>query len=285
MKKGYSYLILAAFSYASMGILVKAISVDTGPYLQTFLRLIVAAVLTAILVVINKKSFLLKNKFDYLLMFFMGTVGYGLQIILYTLAIYHTTISNTLFLLSGYPIVTSFLAYFFLKEKLNKQLITALALLIIALLLIFQPNGLGTSLLGNLYALGVCFTFSFYIIASRILSQKGNSAETITLWSVSIAVLTSGLAAGAFEHFTFALSNQTLLFLGLFGILNAAAFNFVNKGFATVKASVGTMILMSEPAIGSLLAFLFFREIPSLLFIIGAAIMLLAVYIATKKIV
>jgi len=283
MKKGYFYLLLASLSYASMGALVKAISVDTGPFLQTFLRLIVAAVLIVLLVTLRKKPLLLKNPSDYLLILFMGTVGYGLQIIFFTLAIYHTTISNTLFLMSGYPIVTALLAHFFLKEKITKQLLVSLGILLLALFLIFQPSYLGTSSLGNLYALGTCLTFSLYIIMSRIMSKRGNSAETITLWSVAIAVITSGLAAGTWEHITLNLPTQTLLFLGIFGVLNAAAFTFVNKGFATVKASVGTMILMSEPVIGSLLGLFLFKEIPGLIFIIGATLLLLSVYISVRK--
>jgi drug/metabolite transporter (DMT)-like permease len=283
MKKGYFFLLIASLSYASMGVLVKAISIDTGPYLQTFLRLSVSVLLTALLVVVRKKPFLLKNKADYVLMLFMGVVGYGLQIILFTLAIYHTTIGNTLFLMSGYPIVTALLAYFFLKEQITKRLIISFFLLCIALFLIFQPGGLGTSLIGNLYALGVCLTFSLYVICSRIMSKRGNAAETMTLWSVGLAVVTSGIAAGTFEQITVSLSATTIFFLILFGILNATAFNFVNKGFATVSAGVGTMILMSEPIIGSFLGFVFFREIPTLLFVGGAVLLLVSVVVATFK--
>lgn len=283
MNKGYLYLILAAASYASMGVLVRAISIATGPYLQTFLRLIVSALLTAGLVALRKKPFMLKSSSDYLLMFFMGVVGYGLQIILFTLAIYHTTIGNTLFLMSGYPIVTAFLAYFFLKEKITKQMLGAFILLCLSLFLIFQPNQLGTSLIGNLYAIGTCFTFSLYIICSRIMSKRGNAAETITLWSVTLAVVTSGIAAANFEGLTITLSSQTITFLLIFGVLNALAFNFINKGFVTVNAGVGTMILMSEPIIGSILALIFFHEIPTIIFLTGAGVMIAAVANASLK--
>lgn len=282
MKKGYFYLVVAALSYASMGVLVKILSIDTGPYLQTFLRLIVSAILTALLVLIAKKPFLLKNPKDYILMAVMGTFGYGLQIMLYTLAVYHTTISNTLFLSSGYPILTALLAYFFLKEPITKRIVVSFILLCGGLFLMFQPT-LGSSVLGNLYAVGVCFTFSFYILCSGILSKRGNSAETITLWSVCLAVLTSGVAAGTFEQITFALSPTTIFFLVVFGLLNASAFNFINKGFATVSAGTGTMILMLEPIIGSVLGLILFQEIPSLLFLLAAVIMIIAIYIATSK--
>lgn len=284
MNKGYLYLLLASFSYASMGVLVKAISIDTGPYLQTFLRLIVAALLTAGLVAIRKKPFILKNKSDYPLMLLMGIFGYGLQIILFTLAIYNTTIGNALFLMSGYPIIAALLAYLFLKEKISKNLLIAFVIMCVSLFIMFQPGGAGTSLLGNIYAVGVSFTFSFYIMWSKMLSKRGNSAETITLWSVSIAVLVSGIAAGFFETITLSLSTQSLVFLIAFGILNASAFNFVNKGFALVTAGIGTMILMSEPIIGSVLALIFFQEIPTLIFLIGAALMIFSVAIAVRKV-
>lgn len=283
MNKGYLYLLLAAASYASMGILVRAISVDTGPLLQTFLRLIVASLVITALLMIRKKPFTLKHTEDYPMIMLMGSIGYALQIILFTLAIYHTTIGNTLFLMSGYPIVTAILAWLFLKEKIHRNLLIALLLLVLALFLIFQPGGAGTSALGNLYALGTCITFSLYIIWSRILSKRGNTPETITLWSISIGVLVSGIAAGVFETITLDLSTQSLIFLVLFGILNALAFTFVNKGFSLVAASTGTMILMSEPIIGSILGLLFFQEIPTVMFIIGAGLLLLSVAIAVKK--
>lgn len=283
MNKGYLFLIFAAFSYASMGALVKALSIDMGPYLQTFLRLIVSAGLTAMLVVVTKKPFLLKNTSDYILMLFMGVIGYGLQIIFFTLAIYHNTIGNTLFLFSSYPLLAAIFGFLFLKEKLNKRLIVSLILLSCALFLFFDPTNLSGYFLGNTYALLGGATFALYIIWSRILSKRGNAPETITLWSVSIAVVTSGIAAGLFEEITFSLSSQAIFFLVLFGILNAVAFNLVNKGFQTVAAGTGTMILMLEPIIGTLMGLFLFQEIPTLLFILGAFIMISAIYIATFK--
>lgn len=283
MNKGYLFLVLASLCYASMGVLVKVLSIDTGPYLQTFLRLVVSLAITALIVLARRKPLLLKHPKDYLLMFFMGSIGFGLQIILYTLAIYHNTISNTLFVMSAYPIVTAILAYFVLKEHITKRLWVAFILLACALFLLFDPTDLGKYLLGNTYALGVACTFAFYVICSRIMSKRGNSAETITLWSVGLAVLVSGLATQAFETITLDISTQSILFLVLFGLLNASAFNFINKGFSTVNASVGTIVLLLEPIIGSLLGLFFFQEIPSLLFMLGAIIMIIAIYLATFK--
>jgi len=40
---------------------------------------------------------------------------------------------------------------------------------------------------------------------------------------------------------------------------------------------------MSEPVIGSALGLLFFQEVPTFIFLVGGALMLLAVYIASFK--
>src|SRR5258708_6582691 len=192
MKKGYVYLVLAALSYASMSSLIKILSADFGPFWQTFLRLIVAAALTALFVFFSKKPFTLKNKTDYLILLPMGVVGYGFQIMFFTLSLYHTTIGNTLFIFSCYPILTAVLAHFFLKEKLTRRVVVALVLLFFVLFLLFYPNNITVHLLGNIYALIACFTFALYIMCSRILSKRGNSPETITLLIAGLAVFTTG---------------------------------------------------------------------------------------------
>jgi len=281
MNKGYIYLIFAALSYASMGVLVKALSVDLSPFSQVFLRLCVSGVLTLAFILYKKKSLLLKSKSDYLLILFMGVVGYGAQIVVFTFSLYHTTIGNALFIFSAYPIITALLAWGFLKEKLIKRHSIALILLSCILFLLFDPTHINKYLLGNTLAFLTCVTFAIYVICSRVLTKRGNSPEAITVWSIWLGVLTSGIPAFLFEHVTLQISPQTYIFILVFGLLNAAAWNLVNKGFATVKAGVGTMILLLEPVLGSFLGLLFFHEIPTMTFIIGAIIMITAIYIAT----
>lgn len=283
MNKGYLYLILAALCYASMGALIRVLSVDMQPLTQTFFRLIISAGLTLILALYQKKSLLLKKKTDYLLMLFMGIVGYGLQIIFYTFAIYHNTLGNTLFIFSSYPIITALLGAVILKEKLLKRTNVSMILLFAVLFLIFDPSHLSNHFVGNTLAFLTSITFAFYVICSRILSKHKNDAVVITLWSVVLAVLTSGIGAFTFEKVSFNIPPLAIGVLFLFGFFNFAAFNLVNKGFQTVKAGIGTMLLLLEPIIGSIIGMVFFRELPTPVFIVGAVEMILAIYIATFK--
>jgi drug/metabolite transporter (DMT)-like permease len=283
MRKGYVYLVLAALSYASMSVLIKALSTDFGPFWQTFLRLIVSALLTLLLVIYTRQPFKLRQRSDYPIIAVMGIIGYGLQIMLFTASLYRNTIGNTLFIFSAYPILAAVLAHFILKERVNRRLGVALVLLLCVLFLLFDPTHVTGYLLGNTYALGACLSFAIYVICSRILAKRGNTAGTITLWSVGLAVITSGVAAVSLEQPVFHWSLSAIVYLSVFGLLNAAAFNFVNKGFATVNAGIGTMVLLLEPLIGSILGLVLFHEIPTITFGIGAIIMVAAVYIASFK--
>jgi drug/metabolite transporter (DMT)-like permease len=95
--------------------------------------------------------------------------------------------------------------------------------------------------------------------------------------------VTSGIGAVSFETIHLPTTGESLFFLLLFGFFNFAAFNLMNKGFTTIPASTGTMVMMIEPIIGALLGFLFYKEIPTPIFLAGAMILFLAVYIAVFK--
>jgi drug/metabolite transporter (DMT)-like permease len=284
MNRGHIYLILAALSYATMGALVKVLGTNLQPLTQTFLRLVVSLILTLILVVCQKQKLSLKKKVDYLLLLFMGTVGYGLQIILYTESLYQNTIGNVLFIFSAYPIITAILAAVILKEKLKQRSIIAFILLFAVMFLIFNPNHIQSFLTGNLEALGACICFALYVICTRIVLKHKNSPSVITFWSIALGVLTSGIGTAALERGPILFSNLTIMIIFLFGFFNFAAWNLINKGFQTINAGIGTMILAIEPVIGSVLGIIFFREIPSPTFIVGALEMLLAIYIASFRI-
>lgn len=283
MQKGYVYLIGAALCYASMGALVRVLSVSLPPFTQIFLRLIFSALLTFLLVLFTKSGFRLKRKIDYLLIIPMGIVGYGLELSFYTLSFYFTTIGNALFIFSAYPILATIFAALFLKEKISKKFIVGLILLSGALLLIFNPNDLTHGLLGNIFALLNAFCFAIYVIFSRVLSRHGNKAITITFWTVMFAMLTNGFGSLFFEKPNLHLQLSVVGILLIFGFLNFLGYNLVNKGFATVKASIGTMLLSLEAILGAIIGVIFFHEFPSLLFIIGALEVLLAIYIVSFR--
>ncbi len=283
MKRGYIYLLIAALAYASMGILVKFLAHELSPLWQVTFRLVISTLLAYVFLKLRRKKTLLHSKKFWPLMLFMGVIAFGTSMLAYTYAFNYTAVSNVLFILSTYPILTALFAYFFLKEKLTKYHIAGLFILVVGTILIFNPANFFANLFGNMLSFYVALTFSIYIVISRFLSNKGEDAETITFLSIAIGAVSTGIYAILFDKIPHAISFPTLLGILLFGALNFVANGLVNLGFKTAKASLGTMILMLEGIIGSILAFFIFRESPTVLFSIGACLVLFSVYISTKN--
>lgn len=283
MKKGYWYLIGSAIAYGAMGILVRFIAKELGPLSQTFWRLVVSGLLSLGLVILTKTKIQLKSKQDVWWMLFMGIIGYGLSIIAYTYALQFAPLANVLFVFSGYPIISALLAAVLLREKLTKNNYIALVLLVVSLTLMFDPTNLATYFIGNSISVFVGLTFAFYIVASKRLSQNKINSLTISFLSIWLAVITSGIAMILFEPITFHVSAVTAIEIIGFGFLNFAGYSLLNAGFKYVSVATGTMILLLEPIVGSILGYMVFREIPSTLFILGASVMILSIYISTRN--
>lgn len=283
MKRGYIYLIGAALAYASMGVLIKFLSHELSPLTQTLYRLVIAGLLSFSWVIIKKEKIILQSKRDVPVLFLMGVFGYGLSIIAFTYAFNYASIANVLFVFSSYPIIVSFLAIYILKEKLKNVHIISLVVLFLGLVLIFNPTHLSDHLTGNLISLFVAIAFAFYIIFSRILTKRGNSAEVITMLSIWIGVLTSAIGVLLFDKIIIPIHLLTYIGIIAFGFLNFIAHLFINKGFQLVKASTGTMVLLLEPIAGAAMGFIFFAEIPSSIFFLGAILIILSIYISTSN--
>jgi drug/metabolite transporter (DMT)-like permease len=283
MKKGYLFLGLAALSYASMGMLIRVLDTYLPPFTQIFFRHLVSFILTLGLIIIKKKKIRLTHRKDYKLILLMGIVGYGLQVFLFTFAIINSKVGNVLFLFSAYSILTAILGVFALKEKLDKKLIISSVLTFIAIILIFNPQNLGEDLLGNSLALFAAGCFAIYIICSKILTKRGNASETITLMSTFLCLIMCGVLMVVFEGIDIQFNLSVVVILALFGLLNFLAWNLVNKGFQYVNAGKGTLVLLIEPIIGSVLGLIFLREMPTTLFIIGAIGMIISIGVSVVK--
>lgn len=216
-------------------------------------------------------------------MIFMGVVAYGSSVLAYTYAFNFTSIANIYFILSTYPVFAAFIAVPVLSEKIIRKDILALFILTIGLIIIFNPTDLYRDLTGNVLAMYVAITFALYVIISRYLSSKNESAETITFLSIGVGALATTVPALLFESIPHTISSASIVGVLIFGLLNFIAHILVNIGFKTIKASTGTMVLMLEAVMGTVLAMLFFAEMPTLMFMSGAFLILAAVYISVKS--
>src|ERR1700722_18227972 len=116
-KKGIFLLLLSAFLYSIMPVLIRLLG-DNGipPLSQVSLRYVIAFVCAFIyFIFVAKAKFYLPKK-QIVLLLFAAIVGYGLTNVFYTVAILNTLVSTTLFLFYSYAIITPILGFILLKD-------------------------------------------------------------------------------------------------------------------------------------------------------------------------
>ena len=252
-----------------------------SPISQVFLRYIVACIAAFIYFFIITKSKITFRLQDIKLIGVVTIFGYALMNLAFTYGILYTQVSNALFLFYSYAIITPILGFIFLREKMNKYNVFAMLFSFIALLLLFQPNGVATWKIGGIFAILSAIGQSFYLIGRKKLHSY--SAHFMMLANTSMGVIVLGILCLLFDSsFYFKggiqiVSMKTWIITILFGIDNFLAWFMMSKGFEYFKAASGSLVLLSELVFGVIFAFLFFAEIPTAITVIGGVLILLSI--------
>lgn len=284
-QKGIISIILSSLLFGSMGVLVRLIASEVSAFSQVLIRVIFAVCLLALIFLPkNNREFLRITGKDLPYYFVGGVFGYGLMLLLFTLAILKTTIANTFFLLFTEPIFVVILAYFFLKEELSKDMAIAILLSLAGVFFIFNPTTSGGISAGDLYALGAGFFYALYILIGRYMGAKYRSS-TNTIWTFLFALLFLIPATFLFENpLSLRISPSVWLLLLLFGAVNVGAYMLLNSGLKKITAGYTGVLLLLEPVSSVLYALIFFGEMPGPSTVIGSLlIMASVVYLSYAK--
>jgi drug/metabolite transporter (DMT)-like permease len=287
-KKGILLLLLAAFLYSIMPILIRLLGNNGIPPLsQVSLRYVVAFLCALIYFTVVAKAKIKLPKTHLPLLLFAAIFGYGFTNVFYTLGILNTLVSTTLFLTYLYAIITPILGFILLKDKVNKFNLISLAISFVALVLLFQPTAFATWRIGGLFAFLSAIATASYLIARKKLPEY--RASYLLLVSTFLGMLSVGALGLVVEHaFYFQggitqVSLNTWLVTILFGIDNFAAWLAMTKGFEYFRATSASIILLSELIFGVFFAFLFFHEIPTIATFIGGLLILFASVLVILK--
>lgn len=290
MNKGIFYLILASIGYALMGVFIRLINPEIPPFTQNFLRYILTVLLSLLFVYKNKHTLKPKNIFDFCLLISIGIIGYTLNTIFFTFSILYTTLATTLFLFSTNIIFTSFLSALILKEKITTKQLIAIALSLAGSLFLFKPDISSLNFYGALFALLASVSVSIYYVGRRKL--KKYPSTVIMAYSTISGLITMGIASLVLE--TSFYSSNTNFNIGnissfiwivtiVYALDNFLAWVFVNKGFQLVPAGIGSVILLLEPILGTLLGLLLYQETLSNITLLGIALILSGIIFVTRR--
>jgi drug/metabolite transporter (DMT)-like permease len=189
-----------------------------------------------------------------------------------------TTATNAIVLQYFAPVSTVFISALLLKERARWEHMAALPLVASGMILMFLDELGGGRFLGNVLAFMSAITFSFYFVFMRM-QKEGSPLESILLshWlTAGICILISLFLP--VPHVT-PQSLGAIAVLGTVQIgLSAILLSFAIKRVSAVQAN---LIAVIEPVFNPVWVFLAIGETPGTHALVGGAIILIAVTVAS----
>lgn len=273
--RGTVYMILAAFFFSLMSILVKASATNLPPQEMVLARSIVVFVITFYMM--RRKGLPLKGNNTKLLIW-RGVYGFlGLSAFFYTLTTLPITDSVTLNYTS--PLFTALLAPFLLKESNSGKQWIYFLLAFLGILLIIRP-GFSLQAIPALIGLGGAFFAGLAYNTIRQLRHSDNPL-TIVLYFPAICIVLS--LPWVIPNFVMPQGWEWIMLLGM-GISTQFAQVFLTKSLHYETAARATNVSYIGVVFSTIWGVIFFAEIPDWRTAVGAVIVVYAVARIGRKV-
>ena len=209
----------------------------------------------------------------------IGGLFLSLAFVTFVFSVTHTTIANTLFMLSSAPFIAGLFGWILLRERIDKTQWTAMTAAAIGILLMIQDGLSGDTLFGNLTAFAAAVGFVGFTVSLRW-GKNENMLPTVCY---------AGLFTVFFSAFAAVILNEGLS-ISRNDLFIATGFGAFGLGLGMVlyvagshKMQAAELVLLSllEIILGPIWAWMFFSELPTSLTMIGGTILLSAILFKT----
>ena len=201
----------------------------------------------------------------------IGGVGLGFAAVTFIMAMERTTIANISFLVATAPFIVGALAWIVMREPMGRRTILASAIAMAGVALMVWEGFAGGSWEGNLLALSCALLASFYIVACRF----GRGRDMVPTVAVS-GMIACAAAALTADHLSISFHDLALCMTqGIF--ISAVCNGLFTLAARHLPAAELTVLSMVESVLSPFWVFLFLNEIPTLLTIIGGAVIMAAI--------
>ena len=193
---------------------------------------------------------------------------FGINGILFVVAISHTGVANALVILATTPVVTALLAWIFLRERVSLELWLVIFLSLGGIaIVVWDGVGRGT-LLGDLAAVSVAITMAGVFVILRA-ARAINLIPATALGSLLAGLAVLAVASPLDVPWS---SAGYLAAMGLFVL--PLSFGLITLGPRYLPAPEVALLMLLETVLGPLWVWLVLSEEPPLLTVIGGAVVL-----------
>lgn len=192
-----------------------------------------------------------------------------------------TSIAASVLLVSTGPIFVAVAAHFFLADPVPSKGWAGISIALVGTGLIVGKDFGGGSLEGNALALIGGITAGYYILFGQLARARlGVIQYAIIAYAVSailllLVIVPRGVELTGFEGTTWLAIGGLIVGPQLLG------HTVINLVLSDIDATTVTVAIMVEPVIATILAFVFFAEVPSILIYPGGAAILLGIYLVS----
>jgi len=191
--------------------------------------------------------------------------------IFFALSIINTTVANALFILSVSPFISAILAWFLLREHVQRRTVLAMIVALVGVgVMVMEGLGAGR-LFGNLMAVGTALTHAGFVVSLRF-GRHADMLPSIVIAGASAAIVAfvvGGSMAVSWHDFALCAA----MGMGAMSI----GFIFFTAGSRHVPAAQVALLSLSEVVLGPIWVALMVDEWPSVLTLIGGVLVLSAI--------
>ena len=196
---------------------------------------------------------------------------HGIMTGTFVFAIMHTSIANTLVIISTGPIWIAIIAWLTLREKAS--LITWLAMIIvfIGIYIVMSANFGGQNIVGDIFALitAILMGFTFTLVRKY---KAVNMVPTMAVGGIIAAIIACIFAP------TLVLKPEAIIYVIAMGIILSISFSLITIAPRYMPAAEVGMIMPLETVLGTLIAWQVINEVPTNNAIIGGIIVVATLF-------
>lgn len=268
--------ILAAFSYALMGALIKVASETTNHASILFLRFFTAFLMLLPIYYLSGRPTIKTTKKK--LHFIRSLCGFSM-FTLFTISLKYLPVENALALNATYPFFIPLILFFLYKEKIKYNTIAGITLGFIGVYFIINPSVNNHLFWASGLALLSAIFSAFANVTMSILRKTDNSFSIIFYFFLFSTIASFLLCLNSIEKLDIKMS-YIMLAIAITSILSQQCLAYVLK---YLHPTIVSSLMYSSLVFGFLLTWIIWGETPSNYQIIGSILVIIGNLIVIKK--
>ncbi|KAJ53718.1 drug/metabolite transporter (DMT)-like permease [Clostridium tetanomorphum] len=268
MKNGVVYAILTSLVFSIMNALVKAVSLTVPSTEVAFFRSIIGTVIIYFIMKYNKVKFSTEG---IPLLVVRGVLG-ALYLITYFYTISKIPLTDASILVHLSPFFVIIFSGIFLKEKISRKSFYLLPIVFLGALLLIKPFKYSYYSFEAIFGIISAMLSAAAGISIRLLTKKHHTYEIIFYFLATATLVSIPLMWNNFVVPT----KQEFFYLIIIGIVSLIGQVFLTKAFTHENAIIVEVTRYIGIVFNAMWGFLFWREIPDMLTIIGGILIVSA---------